>query len=240
MTLLVLDTATDRCALALSVGGKVFENTRSIPRAHNEHLLQMLDDLFVEANLSPRDLTAIGFTAGPGSFTGIRISAAACQALAIAAGASVIPLSSSRLLASSARRQFADQKPLQAPESPQPPLGFQTILRSRRNYVYLAEFAATPDAEASQALNLTNDDVLLEDAQVAQQRLPAGWVRVVEGQADASALGAYAIEVQVGDMLALAEAQLAAGGGLPPEGAQPRYVAGDTPWKPKSSGDAAQ
>ena len=234
MTLLVLDTATDRCALALSVDGKVFENTRSIPRAHNEHLLQMLDDLFAEASVSPRDLSAIGFAAGPGSFTGIRISAAACQALAIAADACVIPVSSSQLLAGAARRQFADQ---------QAPAGFQTILRSRRNYVYLADFAVVPASEASgagQVLALRADDVLLEDAQVAQQSLPEGWVRVVEGQDDADALNAYAVEVTVADLLALTEAELAAGGGLPPEGAQPRYVSGDTPWKPRAPVDPAR
>ena len=232
MTLLVLDTATDRCSLAVSVDGKIFENTRSIPRAHNEHLLQMLDDLLVEAGVSPRALSAIGFAAGPGSFTGIRISAAASQALALAAGARVLPVSSSLLLASAARRQFAEQ----SGTDKDVPEGFQTVLRSRRNYAYLAAFSASGLPGEAGNLKLHADDVLLEDSDLVEQPLPAGWARVVEGQIDADALGARAVEVKIADLLALAEAALAGGGGLPPEGAQPRYVSGDTPWKPQGGG----
>lgn len=237
MTMLVIDTATDRCALALSKGGKIIENTRSIPRAHNEYLLQMLDDLLAEAGIAPRELSAVGFAAGPGSFTGIRISAAASQALALAAGACVIPVSSSLLLATAARRQLL----MEQNGSQFAPQGIQTVLRSRRNYAYLAAFDLSRPAsqdvsgDAQQPLCLVADDVLMDDAALVAQPIPEGWIRVVEGQADAVALGAQAVVVQVTDLLALAEAELVASRGLPPEAAQPRYVDGDTPWQPKAT-----
>lgn len=252
MTLLVLDTATDRCALALSLdaqtsersGHRTVENTRSIPRAHNEHMLQMLDDLFATAHASPRDLTAIGFAAGPGSFTGIRISAAAAQALAVAAGAQVLPVSSSRLLAAAALRQFTqDGLPPDFPDGLQE---LQTVLRSRRNYIYVASFAVVGSAsdDVSARLMLKSDDVLLEDAALVERALPAGCLRVMASPdtgpntaKDPCAAHTTPVDVAITDLLALARADLAQGLGLPPEGAQPRYVEGDTPWQPRVAGE---
>ncbi len=255
MTLLVLDTATDRCALALArteyesaehesrgTADLIVEDTRSIPRAHNEHLLQMLDDLFASAKLSPRDLTAIGFAAGPGSFTGIRISAAVAQALAVTAHARVVPVSSSRLLATAAMRQLATDSAVDTQLQ-----GVQTVLRSRRNYVYMAEFSVTEPARgqgsnhaAERQLALQADDLLLTDEELVARPVPAGWLRVMEGataDSETTTLGAKAIAVVISDLVALATQDLAAGLGLPPEGAQPRYVEGDTPWQPKAASD---
>lgn len=216
VNLLVLDTATDRCALACSVNGAVSENTRSIPRLHNEYLLTMLDELLAEVGIGPTELDAIGFAAGPGSFTGIRISAAVSQALALSARAGVVALSSSRLLACAARRSGVGD----------PSSGIQTVLRSRRNFAYLASFAAD--------LSLLADDVLFADDALTSEPLPVGGVRVMDAASEAAAqLSATPVAVGVEDLLALTETEIAAGRLLPPEGAQPRYVEGDTPWTPR-------
>jgi len=176
----------------------------------------MLDALFVEAGVLPRDLSAIGFAAGPGSFTGIRISAAVCQALAVGAGARVVPLSSSRLLAEAARRTGLLESAR----------GVQTLLRSRRNYAYLAEYSATLDCLA--------DDVLHEDSVLCDTPAPDGYLRVMDASADEAAeLSARPLAVRVADLLVLVSADLKAGRDLPPAGAQPRYVEGDTPWVPQ-------
>ena len=216
MNLLVLDTSTDKCALACSVAGEVFENTRSIPRLHNEYLLQMLEELFSSCELKPRDLDVIGFAAGPGSFTGIRISAAVCQALAVAAQATVVPLSSSMLLAHAANRSGIEESAL----------GVQTVLRSRARFAYLGAYDAS--------LKLVSDDVLLDDDVLASTDIPAGWLRVMDAPADqAQAVGASVVEVGVRDLLTLTQQAVDSGADLPPEGAQPRYVQGDTPWVPQ-------
>jgi len=256
MTLLVLDTATDRCALALArtdhengrherangSNNLIAENTRSIPRAHNEYLLPMLDELFVSAKLSPRDLAAIGFAAGPGSFTGIRISAAAAQALAVTAGAQVLPISSSRLLAAAALRQLTVENLTAAGLH-----GVQTVLRSRRNYVYVAEYSLSAaaveeggDYAEELKLELEADDLLLGDQELVDCPVPVGLLRIMEGSSgdnETTTFGATAIEVAITDLITLATADFAAGLGLPPEAAQPRYVEGDTPWQPRASSD---
>ena len=231
LNLLVLDTATDRCALACSVDGKVFENTRSIPRLHNKYLLEMLSELFDAAEISPRALSAIGFAAGPGSFTGIRISAAVSQALAVGAGASVVPLASSRLLAQAAKRTQLLPDTVLGTQGNKMLGGIQTVLRSRAKFAYLGSF----EFGGADSFERVAQDRLMDDAALAAQPLPEGWVRVMDASADeAAALGAVPVALEVADLLMLTEQALAWGDELPAEGAQPRYVEGDTPWLPNN------
>jgi len=181
----------------------------------------MLDELFDAAKISPRDLSAIGFAAGPGSFTGIRISAAVCQALAVAANASVVPLESSLLLARAAKRQRLFDNVLEG--------GVQTVLRSRARFAYLAAFRLTNEMQFEQLA----DDKLMEDAQLLAQPLATNWIRVMDAKPEeAEALGAIPVALEVADLLALTEQRFVGGQALPAEAAQPRYVEGDTPWLP--------
>jgi len=74
----------------------------------------------------------------------------------------------------------------------------------------------------------------MDDAVLLEHPLPPGWVRVMDaGEDEAAALSAVPVVLEVADLLALTEQTLANGDALPPEGAQPRYVEGDTPWQPK-------
>jgi len=218
LNLLVLDTATDRCALACSVGGKVFENTRSIPRLHNKYLLEMLSELFDAAEINPRALSAIGFAAGPGSFTGIRISAAVSQALAVGADASVVPLSSSRLLAHAAKRtqtlreagvgNEGETNEGETNEGETRVVGIQTVLRSRAKFAYLGSFEIGVDGRFERVMQ----DRLMDDAALLTEPLPSGWVRVMDASTEeAAALGAVPVALDVADLLALTAQALARG-----------------------------
>ncbi|MEM1372285.1 MAG: tRNA (adenosine(37)-N6)-threonylcarbamoyltransferase complex dimerization subunit type 1 TsaB, partial [Pseudomonadota bacterium] len=68
---------------------------RAFMRAgHGAALLDMLHAAMGEADVSPRDVTHIVVTRGPGTFTGSRIGVAAARALALATGAKVVPVTS--------------------------------------------------------------------------------------------------------------------------------------------------
>src|SRR5436190_7720019 len=104
--LLAIDTSTEACSAALLIQGQIFERYQCVPRAHTQLILPMMQTLLDEAGLKLRDIDALAFTRGPGSFTGIRIAASIVQASAFAADLPVVPISSLQCLAQTAYREL--------------------------------------------------------------------------------------------------------------------------------------
>jgi len=84
MIILALETATDNCSVALSVGGDIHVKTECSPRKQAQLLLPMVDAVLAEAGIARTQLDALVFGQGPGSFTGLRVAAAASQGIAMA------------------------------------------------------------------------------------------------------------------------------------------------------------
>ena len=105
MRLLVVDTSTEACSVALYVDGKVSERFVMAPAAHGRHVLTMIESLLGEADVRLGALDGLGFCRGPGSFTGVRIAAAVVQGLALGLDLPVAPVSSLAALAQGARRE---------------------------------------------------------------------------------------------------------------------------------------
>ena len=91
-TVLAIDTSTDACSVGLATPTASVEVHRIIPKAHNKHILQMIDELLGDMPPSSVDLFACGV--GPGSFTGLRIAASVTQGLAWALEKPVAPFCS--------------------------------------------------------------------------------------------------------------------------------------------------
>lgn len=97
--ILAFETSTEQCSVSLLTG----ENVRSVDeqagQKHSALLLPMIDSLLCDAGLNVSELDAIAFGAGPGSFTGLRISCGVAQGLAFAVDGRCIAVSSLQALA---------------------------------------------------------------------------------------------------------------------------------------------
>jgi len=125
--ILALDTSTDACSVALVIDDQVIERFTLEPRSHARLALPMVDEVLSEAGIALSSLDAIAFSRGPGSFTGLRISAGLTQGLAFAQQLPVIPVSTLQALVFGFWRE-------QDPESiPATILG---VLDARMNEIY--------------------------------------------------------------------------------------------------------
>lgn len=85
MKILALDTSTEYCSLALSLGGEVVTREVLAGQRHSELILPMLQEMLDEADITLNALDGIAFGSGPGSFTGLRIGCGVAQGLAFGA-----------------------------------------------------------------------------------------------------------------------------------------------------------
>jgi tRNA threonylcarbamoyladenosine biosynthesis protein TsaB len=104
--LLAIETATDACSCALYLDGVVHESHEIAPQRHAELILDMVSRLLTSAELTLRELEALAFGRGPGSFTGLRIAAGVIQGLAYGAELPVVAVSTLQALAQGAHRDY--------------------------------------------------------------------------------------------------------------------------------------
>lgn len=97
--ILALDASTELCSVALLQNGHLLEEMSDQPRSHADKLLPMVDSVLAQAGIKLRDVDAIAFGAGPGSFTGLRICLGVVQGLAFGADLPVVGVSSLEAMA---------------------------------------------------------------------------------------------------------------------------------------------
>ena len=143
VTVLGIETATDVCSVGIVRGGAVLAAAHvAVPRSHATRLALLVQETLAHARLTPADLDAVAVSAGPGSYTGLRIGASLARGLCLATGARLIGVPTMAALAAEAEALVhADEVPVVA-------------LPSRRGEVYLFSTAggapeAVPLADAA-------------------------------------------------------------------------------------------
>jgi tRNA threonylcarbamoyladenosine biosynthesis protein TsaB len=101
MKILAIDTSTLTAGVA-AWEGRVLAERRSRVTTHSDALLTMVDEVLREAGWTPARLDAVACTAGPGSFTGLRIGLATAKGLCFAAGKPLSAIPSLEALAARA------------------------------------------------------------------------------------------------------------------------------------------
>jgi tRNA threonylcarbamoyladenosine biosynthesis protein TsaB len=183
----------------------------------------MLDRLYKQAGATPRDTQLIGFGAGPGSFTGVRIAASIAQGVGLASDSLVVPMPGSEILLRSAMR--AGQVS---------PGHWLTVVPSRADAFYLALYEVDTDGVPH---------VQFEDRLYTQR---PGWLdEVAQTNEGLQGLGPrpqwlekgvrfdYGSDVELSAlaMLDITRQMHERGLSRPPSEALPIYVEGDSPWQ---------
>lgn len=112
MNLLAFETSSQLGSVALETERGVVIREIATPREQTERLLTFTDELLGAAGIGLTDLHGIAFGRGPGSFTGLRVSAAVAQGLAAASGVALLPVSSLLCLAETAWREAGCERAL--------------------------------------------------------------------------------------------------------------------------------
>ena len=87
LRILAVDTTTDRGSVAVVSGGEVHGEVRlRSGMGHSTRLMPAIAFLLGGLELKPSDIEGYAVTAGPGSFTGLRVGLSCVQGLALASG----------------------------------------------------------------------------------------------------------------------------------------------------------
>ena len=113
MKVVAIDCSAKAVSVALADNGKLIaEGFLNIKLTHSETLMPMVEQILTNSKITLNDIDAFVVTAGPGSFTGVRIGISALKGMAFNDEKPVYPFST--LMAS--REQTAAHEP--SPKQP--------------------------------------------------------------------------------------------------------------------------
>jgi tRNA threonylcarbamoyladenosine biosynthesis protein TsaB len=222
MNLLGLETSAAIGSVALATKTGVLVRTIASTREQTDQLLKSTDELLAEAGLELADLAGIAFGRGPGSFTGLRVSAAVVQGLSAVSGVPVLPVSSLLCIAERARREHGCERAL-------------VCVDAHMGEVYWAEVECRAGVVA-----VVGAERLSQPQDVAAPQ-GSGWWGVGNGFANHAAALATVAKAAARvlpdllpgalDLFPQARRDLEAGKGVAAHAALPVYLRGETAWK---------
>jgi len=158
--ILSLETSSPVCSVALHQDGRlVGQSELRLEKSHSSHLSVLVNQLLENSQYTLRDLAAVAVSDGPGSYTGLRIGAAAAKGLCFALDLPLIAVSTLQAIAGQvAAYTVAAEDVLFCP-----------MLDARRMEVYSALYAADGREVLAPAPLILEPDTLAE--QLAHHRL---------------------------------------------------------------------
>lgn len=212
MNLLAFDTSTETLSVALtweSAGGvQLREHTAAGGPLASKTLIPSVQALLGEAGLALRDIDAIVFGRGPGSFTGLRTACSVAQGLAFGAQLPVLPVDTLLAVAEEARARHGAVQVV-------------ALLDARMDEVYAGAYAF-----AGSGWSRVGEFSLGKPEAV---QVPGGWALAgnafaAYGERLPSAQSRHAVLPTAAALLRLAPALIAAGRTVPAAGALPLYI----------------
>lgn len=116
MNTLLIETATQVCSVVLASEGRILARRDSdVPNAHSTRLSVFIQEVLDENRLTPRDLGAVCVSAGPGSYTGLRIGVSSAKGICYALGIPLVSVPTLLSMAALYYRQHPEYKGLVCP-----------------------------------------------------------------------------------------------------------------------------
>jgi len=213
MLILAIDTATERCSVALRRDGRVTERSSEVARGHADLVLPMVEEILRESGVRLQDLDGIAYGRGPGAFTGVRIAVGVVQGLAFGAGLKTVGISNLAAVA----QQVA-----------KPGDRVLVCMDARMDQVYWSSFERGAGSE--RVTSLAPERVDAPDAVAAGNYTTLAGTGFKAYPALLSRLAAAGVAVhdailpRASDIALLAEVEFRAGRGRPAAEAEPVYV----------------
>lgn len=218
MNLLAFDTSTEQLTVAVQRGARQWQHAGAGGRHSSAALIPQSLRLLDAADLKLRDLDAIVFGRGPGSFTGLRTSCSVAQGFAFGADVPVLPVDTLLAVAEQVRLQHGANQVL-------------ALLDARMQQVYAAPWVW----RAGHGWRAAGPTIVCapQELELPQTETRAGsWV--LAGNALAEYAGRFPAALQglaaheawpsATALLQLAPALLQAGAAVPAEQALPLYI----------------
>ena len=117
MALIVnIDTATETAHVSIAEDGKILHSLiNDVQKDHAAFLQPALEQLIKNTGIGFSDIDAVAFTAGPGSYTGLRVGMASAKGLCYALNKPLIAISTLKVMAKAAVEQGDDSSVLFCP-----------------------------------------------------------------------------------------------------------------------------
>ncbi|MCZ4245743.1 tRNA (adenosine(37)-N6)-threonylcarbamoyltransferase complex dimerization subunit type 1 TsaB [Pedobacter punctiformis] len=130
--ILQIETATQICAVALSVDGQTIAlKEESGQNLHAGNLTLFIEEVITASGLTYKDLDAVAVSKGPGSYTGLRIGVSTAKGLCYALDIPLIAIETLKMMAAGFLFENSDYKGLVCP-----------MIDARRMEVYTSLFDA--------------------------------------------------------------------------------------------------
>jgi len=238
--ILVVDSSTEACSVALSYAGKSYTDFQLAPRKHAELLLPMVDQLLSRADIELTQLDAIGCCIGPGAFTGLRIAISMTQGLALASQLTCVAVTSLEALAYQAFKTSHADYCLAAIDARMDQVYFAVFKRDQQQF-----FSVLSEPQVINPELISFDEALLDEIakaivvnEQAVAKVGNGW-EVYEFAPYINDLAAAEISKniklpQAKYMLDLAQLALKNTKNVSPEGLQPLYLRNNVAKKSKN------
>ena len=129
--ILCLETSSKNCSVAISKNGENILVREKFDHnyCHGEQLHVLIQDILIESSISINSFDAFALSSGPGSYTGLRIGAAAIKGFSFALEKPIIAISTLEAMSRSFQSTNSMQYTFLCP-----------ILDSRKGEVYLAMY----------------------------------------------------------------------------------------------------